>query len=261
MVPAPHPVDATAPNRLAWGLLLIVLFLPWHPLDGASVESTFNDANRLYEQERYPDAIEIYQSLLKQDVQTPALHFNLANALLRSGQTGQAIYHYRLAQQLAPRDPDVRANLDFARQSTNQPHPSASSGWQRAVLHLTLNEWTVLTMASFWACLALLALSQFKIRLRPALRPYMRFLAFCTLLSLVPLTAAWHLRHQPVAIVVVPESAVRFGPFSESQEHYTLKDGAELVILDQLNDWLQVRDPQGRVGWITTNQIARLRNP
>jgi hypothetical protein len=128
-------------------------------------------------------------------------------------------------------------------------------------LHLTLNEWTTLTTMIAWSWFALLALSQLKTHLRPALRPFILFLALTSLLSLIPLTTAWHLQHRPIAIVVVPESIVRFGPFAESQEHFTAPDGAELIILDQMNHWLQVRDSHGRLGWITTNHITRLPQP
>jgi 1-acyl-sn-glycerol-3-phosphate acyltransferase len=45
--------------------------------------------------------------------------------------------------------------------------------------------------------------------------------------------------------------------FPESQEHDVLPDGAELEVLDQFNEWLQVRDPQDRLGWLTSHQVAR----
>jgi tetratricopeptide (TPR) repeat protein len=224
-------------------------------------ESTFTEANRLYEQELYPEAIESYRALLEQGIRSPALHFNLGNALFRSDHVGQAILHFRLAQQLAPRDPDIRANLQFARQHSNLPEPGSTSLWHRFNLHLTLNEWTTLTTIIAWLWFALLALSQLKTHLRPSLRPFILLLALISLLSLIQLTIAWHLQHRPVAIVVVPETPVRFGPFAESQEHFTAADGAELQILDQLNHWVQVRDSQGRLGWITTNQIVRLPQP
>jgi tetratricopeptide (TPR) repeat protein len=261
MASAFHLASRTASSRLACLFLVAMLWLALQIAADPLAESTFAEANRLYELERFPEAIESYSALLEQGVRSPALHFNLGNALFRSDQIGQAILHFRLAQHLAPRDPDIRANLQFARQHTNLPEPGSTSLWHRILLHLTLDEWTILTTITAWSWLALLALSQLKTHLRPALRPWILALALTSLLSIIPLTTAWHLQHRPVAVVVVPHTSVRFGPFAESQEHFTAPDGAELHILDQLNHWLQVRDSQGRLGWLTENHIARLPQP
>jgi tetratricopeptide (TPR) repeat protein len=261
MASASHLTSITALGRLACLFLVATLWLPLQTDADPLAESMFAEANRLYELQRYSEAIESYRALLEQGVRSPALHFNLGNALFRSEQIGQAILHFRLAQYLAPRDPDIRANLQFARQHTNLPEPGSTSLWHRILLHLTLNEWTTLTTVTVWSWLALLALSQLKTRLRPALRPWILALAFTSLLSIIPLTSAWHLQHRPIAVVVVPHTIVRFGPFAESQEHFTAPDGAELHILDQLNAWLQVRDSQGRLGWLTENHVVRLPQP
>jgi tetratricopeptide (TPR) repeat protein len=245
-------------SRLACLLLILILAAPSVPAAASPPETTFTEANRLYEQERYLEAIDSYQELLQQGVHSPALHFNLANALFQSDRTGQAILHYRIAQQLDPRDPAIRANLRFARQSTGMPQAETLSPWNHAVLRLTLNEWTILTLVALWSCLALLALCQLQPKIRPTLRPWILVLALTTLLSLLPLFTAWNQYRRPVAIVIVPHASVRFGPLPESQEHYVLPDGAELDVLDQFHEWLQVRDPQGRLGWLTTSQVARL---
>jgi tetratricopeptide (TPR) repeat protein len=257
MAPPLTSFFATASNRLAWLLPLAVLSLPLPTAANPPADTTFAEANRLYEQELYPQAIESYLSLLHQGVHSPALHFNLGNAFFRSDQIGLAILHFRHAQQLRPRDPAIRANLQFARQQVALHPPSSRSLWLRAVLSLTLNEWTTLTLITLWSSLALLTVTQLAPNLRPPVRPAVQALALISLLSAIPLAASWRQFHQPSAIVIAPQSSVRFGPFTESQEHFSLPNGAELVILDQLNDWLQIRDPQGRTGWLPSQQVVR----
>ena len=68
--------------------------------------------------------------------------------------------------------------------------------------------------------------------------------------------AAWldQARH-PFAVVVADEAVVRYGPIDESQSSYTLRDGAEVEVLDRNGDWLQVRDSQRRTGWVKTQQV------
>src|SRR3989442_2159968 len=82
------------------------------------VSSGFDQANKLYEQGKFAEAAASYERILQGGQASAALYFNLGNALFKSGQTGLAILNYRRAEQLAPRDPDIRANLQFARNST-----------------------------------------------------------------------------------------------------------------------------------------------
>jgi len=41
----------------------------------------------------------------------------------------------------------------------------------------------------------------------------------------------------------------------ESQSAFTVRDGSELIVLDQKNDWLHVGDGR-RDGWLPQKQVA-----
>src|SRR5262249_37778685 len=126
-----------------------------------SLASAFDSANRLYEQAKYSEAAAGYEKLLQSGQVSPALYFNLGNAWFKASQIGRAIVSYRRAQQMAPRDPDLRANLQFARNQIQGP-TLAPSRWQAWLVRLTLNEWTVVTAALAWLWLILLALLQWR---------------------------------------------------------------------------------------------------
>src|ERR1051325_497601 len=100
------------------GILLFVLFaliLGRGLWAAESNRSQFDQANRLYEEGKFGDAISLYGAILKAGRVSSGLLFNLGNAYFKNGEIGRAIYNYRRAQALAPRDPDVQANLRFAR--------------------------------------------------------------------------------------------------------------------------------------------------
>ena len=99
-------------HRCLFSVMLWLFCLP----AVAAEETAFEKANRLYEQGDYAAAIYGFKSLAE-DEPSPAILFNLGNAYFKAGQKGRAIYCYRWALQLAPRDPDVRANLRFVRHS------------------------------------------------------------------------------------------------------------------------------------------------
>src|SRR5205823_1595380 len=88
---------------------------------------------------------------------SPALLFNLGNAFFKNGQVGRAIAAYREAEQIDPRDPDIRANLKFVLGAV-PGNDTRVSGIDRALGLLTLNErgfWTAIALWLWFGCLAL----------------------------------------------------------------------------------------------------------
>src|SRR6185436_14035558 len=114
------------------------------------------------------------------------------------------------------------------------------------------NEWTVITVASLWAFFSVLACGE--ITGRRYARTALAFLLLA-LLSGMGLGMAWNDQSTGSAVVTAKEATVRFGPLDESQTAFQLRDGAELTVLSSKNDWIQVRDPEKRVGWIRRDEV------
>lgn len=236
-------------------LVLMVAVLLTAPARAALSSAGFELANKLYEEGRFTEAAVAYEKLAHSGETSAALWFNLGNALFKSGQIGHAIAAYRQAEQLAPRDPDLRANLQFARNQVQGP-TSSPGHWQRWLGRLTLNEWTVLTAGAVWLWLLLLALLQWRPALKPALRFYVLALAIvAVVLAACAGAVVRETRFTRTAIVTAREAVVRFGPLGESPAAFTAHDGAELRVLDQKDDWLQVSAGPRRTGWLRRDQV------
>src|SRR5262249_51400407 len=120
-------------------LVILSYFGIWTLNAAEGTAFAFDAANRLYEQGKFTDAAAAYQKLLQTGKTSPAVYFNLGNAYFKSGQMGRAVAAYRQAELITPRDPDVRANLQFARNQIQGPTISMP-GWQRWLNKLSLNE-------------------------------------------------------------------------------------------------------------------------
>jgi tetratricopeptide (TPR) repeat protein len=239
-----------------WSLMVLLLMLVPRISEAAQPSAAFDAANKLYEEGKFADAASAYESLAHSGQSSAAIYFNLGNAFFKSGQIGRAIAAYRQAQQLTPRDPDLRANLQFARNQT--PGPSlAPARWQRWLGRLTLNEWTLLAAGAVWLGLLLLAVLRWRPTLRPALRAYAISLAILAgfLCACAAVSLREH-RYTRTAIVVTGEAVVRYGPLAESPAAFTVHDGAELRILDQKDEWLQVSTDPRRIGWLRRDQVV-----
>jgi tetratricopeptide (TPR) repeat protein len=220
----------------------------------ADVSTEFDAANKLYGQGKFAEAASAYEKLIQTGAVSPAVYFNLGNAYFKAHELGHAIAAYHRAEQLAPRDPDVRANLQFAQKQVQGPTLSPAR-WQRLFHQLTLNEWTWLTAAAFWISLLLLTVLQIRPKLKPTLRGFVLPGFALTIVFGVCLTASGSYYFTEKAVVVAHEATIRNGPLEESPAMFSVHDGAELEVLDRKNDWLQVRVGDQRIGWIKNEQV------
>src|SRR5215469_5260146 len=106
--PARKPCDGRWESFARRAMPLLLFALGVVAAGGATAESAFDEANKLYEQGKYTEAANGYEKILQSGQVSAAVLYNLGNAFFKSGQLGRAIATYRRAQQLAPRDPDLR---------------------------------------------------------------------------------------------------------------------------------------------------------
>jgi tetratricopeptide (TPR) repeat protein len=251
--------SVSAHNRSAsYALFVWFLFVifPSSPLLLAASQNSqaenlarFDAANKAYEQGKYADATAAYEKIQRAGASSPALYFNLGNAYLKLNQTGRAIAAYKKARQLAPRDADVRANLEFARRQVQGPTAYRNLG-ERWLDWFSLNEWTMVTAVCVWVFFSLLAIRQFMPHLRFSFRVVVPVFGIASLLLSGCLAILYHERSEKIAIVVTDVAIAHHGPLDESPAAFTTHDGAELRTLDTKGDWFQVTADSRRIGWL-----------
>lgn len=223
----------------------------------ADVAAQFTAANRLYEQGKFADAASKYNGLIQSGWSSPALYFNCGNAWFKAGQMGRAILAYRQAERLAPRDPDIRANLQFARTELGVANSRQRGAlWTRLLGRLTLNEWTVIAgiiTAGFFGALTASQLAPG----RKGLRVSLILLGIASAGSIAcAATAAQNQLNDPIAVVISADTVIRRGPFPESPSVITARDGTELLVVDSNNEWIEVTDSAKHTGWVQRADVG-----
>jgi tetratricopeptide (TPR) repeat protein len=250
-----------------WGILSLLKLLLWAGAAPAQeFDTAFDQANRLYEQGKFTEAAAAYEQLVQRGHRSDTLFHNLGNAWFKAGQDGRAIAAYRQGLILAPRNPDLRFNLQFVRKKVTGSESEPGPAWRRWLGQLTLNEWTLLAMVPFGAWCGLQALAEARPLLRRALRSYSLALAVATVIFGGCLAAAVYSQaHIRDAVVITPSAVVRYGPLEESQVFSQLPNGSEVTVLDEKKldagatsqVWLQIRDVARRTGWVKSDQVLR----
>jgi len=244
--------------------LLLALALLALPTWATTPESAFGEANKAYEEGRYDEAAERYLALLNYRIEDPRLEYNLGNAEFKRGRLGYAILHYERARRLAPTDPDILANLEYARARTfdrveSEPLPAAVRWVYRLQDRLGPDRqaWGLVTLV--WIAAVLLAWGL----ARPGRWSAAYGWTLAGLLLAGTLTAvSWSMTYQrlegrPLAVVLVPSADVLAGPGLNNATLFTAHEGLTVEVRGELREeWIQVSLPNGLGGWIPRDAVG-----
>jgi hypothetical protein len=220
----------------------------------AETTSAFDAVNQTQAEEKPAEASRRFADIIaRHGYSTPVL-FNLANAQLRAGQTGQAILNYERARWLAPRDPDIAANLRLSQQGL--PAPSAAAWPLRFADWFTLNAWADLGAGSLLLLASTLPLALFLPRQQSVLR-LTQVLSLATLLcSLTAITARWHELNR--AVVVAKTAPAKISPITIGSAMFALPEGTIVNVVRSHGPFTLVSGPNGQRGWVSRDTIEQV---
>ena len=237
---------------------------PESAAEASSIQSIFSHANDQYRQSHYAEAIQGYQAICERGVESGPLYYNLGNALLKSGRTSEALWAYLNAKRLMPRDPDLAANLSYAR-SLHAVAEGVSLSLPRAIRWLSLRNafsseelstalvWLLWMVAALWVLVGWM----------PRARAFTRPVVWCaSLVATVVLTAlivqtVW-VDGVPTAVTVLQGVEVKFAPQESGTLHFALPQGAIVRVLGRQFGWVQVARGDGKSGWVKEDALKAL---
>lgn len=228
--------------------------------------ATVDAANQLYVSGHYGEAARIYEQELSRGVEDSTVYFNLGNAYYQQGDMGRAVLNLQRAQQLAPRDADIQANLELARQQTTELFAAEPSGPVAVLAAVTswmsLNE-TALFVLILWFFLGFFMLAYREMsgpRGRRVTQTLALVLLILMLLAGVSLASRSFLQQtQPPGVVVIPSVAISDGPGTGTDSGYSLNGGTKVHVVDQQGDWIRLDVPQGAgETWVPADAVEPL---
>ena len=251
-----------APARALVAAALVMLAAGAFAAGGEGPSALFIRANGLYGDGKYAEAAAAYEQILAQGIESGAVQYNLGNAYLKAGDVGRAVLAYERARRLIPGDPDLAANLGFARESArdvSEPpvlariaFPFAERLSTAALATSAAIAWWIL-----WLSLGLGALV-------PAAGAASRGLAVASGLAfaLVASSGAWRwwtLEHPTTAVVVAHDDVtVRSEPSPTATALFVATPGTVLRVERTREDAALVTSRDGRRGWLATSALATL---
>lgn len=224
--------------------------------------ATFEEGNSAFQAEDFSRAAKIYQNLIASEGSSAALLYNLGNSQYRLGEYGAAILAYERARLLAPRDPDLRANLNLARKTATVFAEAKYNPWLDGVLeYFSRDEWSWwIVIAALW--IGIMIISNNFVRLA---RPWLRKLRWGSVLVsgtiiLIGGVILFVRRDEASRGVIISESAsVRLSPFETATAVATPGAGRIVQMGEKNGDYYFVRVPNTDLqGWMSRAEVKRI---
>lgn len=221
-------------------------------------EQIFDRANQLYLQQKYSEAIRLYEQIVDNGYESGELYFNIGNAYYKSGNIPKAILNYERSRKILPGDEDVSFNLRLANlQVVDKVDPVPKLfiyRWIDAVLTsfpLSTLQWAMYT----FFLLTLVSLSSFLLaRTFPQKRASLLGGLMCgglLLLSMLSFAAqSYREANTEFAIVMSDVTNIKSAPDKRSSDLFVLHKGLKVEALDSVNHWRKIRLADGKIGWI-----------
>jgi tetratricopeptide (TPR) repeat protein len=239
----------------------VVLWLLGVSVAFAEPGDDFKSASQSYDAGKFAEAAAAYERI---EPKTANLYYNLGNAYFREGKLGLAILDYDRARRLAPRDPDIVANLKFAEQRLSVDEVNAPPRpWQKTLRSIiesrSPTEWGMYELSALWLTALAIGMCIYVPRLRSGLLviatvAFMGFAVCGFALGQIVISD----QTAPAAVVVAGDTAARFAPIADSTTHFKLTEGTRVVVREDRGQWLLVERADGQQGWVKSDSVERV---
>ena len=232
----------------------------------AQADSLFVEANKLYQNEKYSEALEIYKEIEENKVQSDKLFYNIANANYKLNRVAPAIYYYEKALIINPINSDAKFNLRFAKQmaiDNIEPLPRTFSQKFSAsiIQRMSYNTWAwiAVSLSLLFAILFLLYHFSYSSTNK---RFYFVSSIISAFLVLLTLTFAYQnyntAKADKPAIIFAQQTDVKSAPTMSSEVSFELHEGTKVQILESLDSWKKIKIADGKIGWMVADDLKEL---
>ena len=249
--------------KMKTSFLLIFLSLSSISLAQNNAEDRFYEGNQAYENGKYVEALEIYQSLIDEDFQSFELFYNTGNAAYQEKKWAKSILNYERAKRLQPNNEDVIHNLKLANTKTvdkiDEVQEIFFKNWYKSwVSSKHPDAWSSVGISLFFVALLLMILFLFSKNI--SLKKAGFFGAILAILmALGSITFAFSgksmLETHNEAIIFSGRVSVKASPNSNAKDLFVLHEGTKVVVLEENETWLRIRIADGNDGWLKKSHL------
>ncbi|MFA8343232.1 MAG: tetratricopeptide repeat protein [Rhodothermaceae bacterium] len=231
-----------------------------------NIEKYMQDANELYQSEKYSEAIDLYSKIINEGYESSALYYNLANSYYRNSKLGLAILYYEKALKIDPDGEDIIHNLKIAKAHTvdkfkEVPELFLAVWWKSFVNVFTVTGWAVAVVIVFLMLLA--AIGFYLLTKSSSVQKIMFYLSAVSLgiviLFSILLVSKYNIESSSnYGILTDSIISVKLSPDVKSNDAFVIHEGVKFSVEDELKGWVKIKLSDGKVGWLPKTSFEEI---
>jgi tetratricopeptide (TPR) repeat protein len=223
-------------------------------------------ANNAYNEGLYDSALNVYQLIEAENLESAALFYNMGNAYFKKNDVASAILYFEKAKKLAPNDEDIEYNLGIANSMIvdkieKVPELFYKKWWNYFYNMFNADTWTIISLVSWFILFFLIGLFILtRSRSRRKLAFYLGLVFLFTSVTTFGLASQkyYYGKEHNEAIIFTPTITVKSSPTMTAVDLFVIHEGTKVRILDQVNEWTKIRIQDGSVGWLPESSLKEI---
>jgi hypothetical protein len=258
-----------------WFMLLIVATGNQHdscikasgaPDSSILPDSLVSEGNKHYMHREYGLAADCYNEVIDLGYISGDLFYNLGNSYYKQDSLSKAILYYEKALLLKPGDEDIRQNLALANARIIDKIDSIPvfflrrwiSDLQRFFLPA---QWAVISLVLFLLALSsflwFVISSDYNVK-RTGFTAGVVFLMLAVSGMLSMCNRTNKLLKSGSAIIMTSSVSAKSSPDEQSTNMFVLHEGTKVMLLDSVQNWKEIRIPDGNKGWVPDAVLEKI---
>lgn len=232
----------------------------------AKLNVIFDNANKLYAQEKYEESIKYYNQILDNGYESAEVYFNLGNAFFKLRNYPKAILSYERALLLDPDNENFKHNLAKARMYNVDkideiPEFILLSWFNDLIGFLGSNQWAMISLCMFF--FSIIAFLMYLFSATTGIKRISFYSAVIILLfSILTYYFSYHskqdIRKNPGAIVIEQSVTVKGSPRESGTELFIIHEGTKVFVLKKLDNWYEIKLMDGKQGWLQESAVEKI---
>jgi tetratricopeptide (TPR) repeat protein len=250
-------------KRIIITIFILVSFQQIRALPVDSLQKYIKDGSALYGQDKYAEAIGVYNKVLNQGYESGVLYYNLGNAYYRLGKLGFSRLYYEKALKLLKNDDDLKHNLQLLRlklvDKIKEPPKFILYRWRDALLDffsMQFYSWMVVIL--FWlsilfAVIRLLLKKQYKLS---GIENFHKILLTIFVFFLfIFMQKVYFVETNSSAVVIETSVTIYAEPNVHGTEVFVLHEGTKVKIERNSGNWYEIKLADGKSGWVENKKL------
>lgn len=232
-------------------ILIFILLYPFNSKGNTKVYPLFQEGVKNYNSGYYEKAYNSFKEIIDNGTVNGYILYNIGNSAYRLGRIGEAILRFRQAQLFLPFFDDLKWNLNLARKKVKDKFEL--NYWTR-FKNASLKVFSLPPELSFWIFVifngifwGILTLSIYKKNFKKWIIPFLIIYLY-GLGSFLFTCYRIYIRKDGVVLADVVR--VYSGTDIASSVLFELHEGTEFKIINKRGEWLAIKVPDGRKGWL-----------